>query len=220
MLKAFKIGLNLISIKKGELCHFILKNNYIEILITEEQYIELTLSKPMMWPKIMSSIKLSFFNCYFPLWQHNRYFKRCNIKTGPTRSCCLEPYPAGFWASPRTAIPQPLWAPLLLFTLTVKSHFPLLQLMTAAPCLVAAHHPEAPGPIPQESLAGHCSQQCGPPSPPSPGGTDRLSGFSSHIPCSNPRGASAMLPPVCLCLSGTGLPKPDTGDVTWPWSAK
>lgn len=41
MLKAFKIGLNLISIKKGELCHFILKNNYIELLITEEQYIQL-----------------------------------------------------------------------------------------------------------------------------------------------------------------------------------
>lgn len=41
MLKAFKIGLNLISIKKGELCHFILKNNSIELFITEEQYIEL-----------------------------------------------------------------------------------------------------------------------------------------------------------------------------------
>jgi len=41
MLKPFKIGLNLISIEKGELCYFICKNNYNELLITEEQYIEL-----------------------------------------------------------------------------------------------------------------------------------------------------------------------------------
>lgn len=74
-----------------------------------------------MWPKIMSLIKLSFFICYIPLWQHNRYVERCNIKTGPTRSCCLEPYPVGFWVSPRTVIPKLIWAPLLLFTLVVKS---------------------------------------------------------------------------------------------------
>lgn len=35
--KSIQNGLNLISIKKGELCHFILKNNHIELLITEEQ---------------------------------------------------------------------------------------------------------------------------------------------------------------------------------------
>lgn len=74
-----------------------------------------------MWPKIMSSIKLSFLICYFPLWQHNRYFTRRSIKAGPSRWCCSEPHPVGVWASPWTATPHPIWAPLLLFTLMVKS---------------------------------------------------------------------------------------------------
>lgn len=173
-----------------------------------------------MWPKIMSLIKLSFFICYIPLWQHNRYFERCNIKTGPTRSCCLEPYPIGFWASPRTVIPKLIWAPLLLFTLVVKSFprfsqiFPCCSWWLPPLVLLLAHHPEAPGPIPQEPPAGQCSQWHGPPSPPSPGGTDGLSGFSSpRTLCSSPRGACAMLDPVYPHLSGTRAPKQDTGVV-------
>lgn len=76
-------------------------------------------------------------------WQ--RYFKRCNTKTGPTRSCCLKSYSAGVWASPRTAPPR-FWASPRFHNLSgpisccltygesssqIKSDFLLLQLLPA-----------------------------------------------------------------------------------------
>lgn len=145
-----------------------------------------------MWPKIMSSIKLSFFICYFPLWQHNRYFKRCYIKTGPTRPCRLETYPVGFWAPPRTAIPRPIWASLLISTLMVQSFPRFSQIFPCCswwllPHVLLLHTTQrhlAPS-LKSHQLATAASKR-GPSSSPSPGGTEGLSGFSSHSPAPAP----------------------------------
>lgn len=145
-----------------------------------------------MWPKIMSSVKLSFFICYFPLWQHNRCFKRCYIKTGPTRPCHLETYPVGFWASSRTAIPRPIWASLLISTLIVQSFPRFSQIFPCCswwllPLVLLLHttqrHPATASVVPHHLLL-LAAQKGSLASPPTP----------------------LLQPQRCLCLTCSSLP--------------